>query len=128
MERSAIYIDEKKEKIDKIRKKYNNMLLEDKQAEKIIKLESTNEILTTATKIVGILTVINWIIPDTLPIIDEAILTGITTLLGTSSKIVENNIDSIAKTGSSQVKIEEIEKLTNQAGQIVSNIKSKRTK
>ena len=128
MERSAIYIDEKKEKIDKIRKKYNNVLLEAKQAEKIIKLESTNEILTTATKIVGILTVINWIIPDTLPIIDEAILTGIATLLGTSSKIVENNIDSIAETGSSQVKIEEIEKLINKAGQIVSNIKSKRTK
>ena len=128
MKRNAIYIDEKKEKIEKIKTKYNNLVLDDSQVEKIVKLEATNEILTAATKIVGILTIINWIIPDTLPLIDEVILTGITTLLNSSSKIVKNNIDSIAKTGNTQIKIDEIEKITNQASQIVRDIKNKRIK
>lgn len=128
MERTAVYVTEKKEKIERIKKKYNNMSLSDNQAEKINKLEVTNNVLKGATAIIGIATVINWLVPDAIPFIDEAILTGITTLLGSASTIVQNNIDSIALTGTADVKIEEIQKLTNQAGQIASNIKNKRTK
>jgi len=123
MERQAVYVNEKKEKIEKIRKKYENMNLSDNAALKINNLEVTNNILKTATAIVGLVTVINWFVPDAIPFIDETILTGLTALLGSSSKIIENNIESLNKNGSSEVKMEEIQKIAGQANQILNNIK-----
>ena len=128
MERQAVYVKEKKEKIEKIKKKYENMNLSDDTALKINNLEVTNNILKAATAIVGLVSVINWFVPDMIPFVDEAILTGLTTLLGSSAKIVENNIDSIAKNGTSNIKMEEIQNLSGQAKEIISNLKEKNIK
>lgn len=125
MKREAIYVIEKKEKIDKIKKNYNNMNMSDETAQKINRLNITNNILKITTALVGLVSVVNWFTPDPIPFIDEAILTGLTTLLGSASKIVENNIDNISKNGKVEIKIEEIQKLANQAHQIASITKSK---
>ena len=49
MSREAVFIPEKKKKIDNIKSKYNNMSMSDSAASKIVSLEVTNNILKAAT-------------------------------------------------------------------------------
>ena len=126
--REAVYINEEKRKIEKIKAKYNNMNLDDNTAKKINNLEITNNILKSATIIAGIATIINYFIPDPIPLMDEAVMTGLTGLLKTSSTIVENKIDKLAKTGNAKIKIEEIETLTKQIKKIANEINNQKIK
>lgn len=126
--REAVYINEEKRKIEKIKTKYNNMNLDDNTAKKINNLEITNNILKSATIIAGIATIINYFIPDPIPLMDEAVMTGLTGLLKTSSTIVENKIDKLAKTGNAKIQIDEIETLTKQIKKIANEINNKKIK
>lgn len=126
--REAVYINEEKRKIEKIKAKYNNMNLDDNTAKKINNLEITNSILKSATIIAGIATIINYFIPDPIPLMDEAVMTGLTGLLKTSSTIVENKIDKLAKTGNAKIQIEEIENLTKQIKKIANEINNQKIK
>ena len=126
--REAVYINEEKRKIEKIKTKYNNMNLDDNTAKKINNLEITNSILKSATIIAGIATIINYFIPDPIPLMDEAVMTGLTGLLKTSSTIVENKIDKLAKTGNAKIQIDEIETLTKQIKKIANEINNKKIK
>ena len=126
MERKTVVIPEKKIKIEKIKEKYNNLSMKDETAKKIIALELTNGILKAATVGAGLITVIDYFIPDPVPIIDEAILTGITTLLGTSTKIVQNKIDELAVSDNTTLKMEEINKLTHDIRVISNTLKNKK--
>ena len=126
--REAVYINEEKRKIEKIKTKYNNMNLDDNTAKKINNLEITNSILKSATIIAGIATIINYFIPDPIPLMDEAVMTGLTGLLKTSSTIVENKIDKLAKTGNAKIQIEEIETLTKQIKKIANEINNQKIK
>ena len=110
MENKAVYTIEQKNELEKIKLKYKNPNMSDETAKKIQTLERTNNILKGTTAVVGVISVINWIVPDAIPIIDEAILTGITALLGSSSKIVENNIEKALYTGRIDISMEEIQK------------------
>lgn len=127
-QRKIIAIPETNEKIEKIKQKYGNLEMNDKTASKIRKLEITNKILKAVTAVVGIATTVNYFVPDMLPFVDEALLTGVTALLGTSTKIVENKIDDLAKTGSTKVQGEEVKNLVNDFDNVFSQIKAKKRK
>ncbi len=113
IEREAVIIPEKKEKIERIKKKYRNLQMDDDTAKKIIRLEITNDILKAATGIVGIAAVIDWCIADPIPAVDEAILSGATGLLGLASSIVDKKIGELAETGNTEVMMEEVTELSD---------------
>ena len=118
----------KKEKKKKIKEKYNNMNLSDDTAKQINSLEITNNILKSATILAGIATIINYFIPDPVPLMDEAIMTGLTGLLKTSSTIVENKIDKLSKTGDAKIQMSEIENLTKQMKNLAYQINNQKQK
>ena len=126
--RETIYINEEKRKIEKIKEKYNNMNLSDDTAKQINSLEITNNILKSATILAGIATIINYFIPDPVPLMDEAIMTGLTGLLKTSSTIVENKIDKLSKTGDAKIQMSEIENLTKQMKNLAYQINDQKQK
>lgn len=124
--REAIIVPEKREKIERIKRKYENMSMSDDTAKKIRALEITNNVLATATAAIGILTVVNYIVPDPIPGVDEAIMTGVTALLGSATSIVNNKIKDLAATGTTDVKMEEVTKLSEQMGKVARDIAEKR--
>lgn len=112
--RETVIVPEKKEKIERIKRKYNNMEMTDDTAKKIRALEITNNVLAAATGAVGIATIVNYFVPDPVPGIDEAVMTGVTALLGSATTIVSNKIKDLAATGTTDVKMEEVTKLSEQ--------------
>ena len=82
MSREKVFVSEKKSKIEKVKRKYKNMSMSDETANKIVKLNTLNKILKTATGAVGLITVIDFFVPDPVLGLDEAALTALTGLLG----------------------------------------------
>lgn len=126
MNRSTVMVEEKKEKIAAIKKKYDNLSMSDKAADKIIRLETLNSILKLATASVGIITVVDYVVPDPVLGLDEAALTGITGLFGYAVSVVNNKIDAIAKDEDSSMKIEEVNNLSNQLKGIVKGMQDRK--
>lgn len=128
--RHAIVITESKKKIDKIKKKYKNLEMDDQSAQTILNLEITNNVLKTATVLVGIITTIDLIVPDPVFGLDEIALSSITTLLGTATKIVGSKIENIINLEDSQLKEEELVELSTDIYKVAKNIskKDKKTK
>ena len=124
MSREAVIVPEKKEKLEKIKRKYNNMQMSDETAKKISQLEVANGILKAATVGVGIAAVVDWVILDPVPGVDEAVFTGATALLGTASSVVNNKINDLASTGNAQLQMEEVTQLSNQLGDMAKKVKS----
>lgn len=110
--RETVLVPADKAKLDKIRRKYNNAQMDDETAKKVRRLEITNNILKAATGIVGIAAVVDWIILDPVPGVDEAVLSGATALLGLGSSIVSNKIDDLVNTGTTDMKMDEVKQLT----------------
>jgi len=108
-------------KLEHIKKKYNNLNMTDEVAYKIKNLEKVNKALVAATTVCGIITFFDFIIPDPVLFVDEATLTGVTSLLGAASGIVKNNINKLVNGENAEFKIEDVQKLTKQ----INNIKSK---
>lgn len=123
MNRETLIVPEKKEKIEKIKRQYNNMQMSDDVAKKISRYEIANKILKAAATAVGIVTVVDLIIPDPVLGLDEAALSAITALLTTGSIFVDNKIDDLAKEGDTSIKMDEVTKLTNQMSNAAKNIK-----
>ena len=126
MSRETIFIPEKKKKIENIKNKYHNMSMSDSAASKIASLEATNNILRTATALAGVVTVIDFFVPDPVLGLDEAALTAITGLLGYASSVVNNKIDDIATSDNAELKMEEITKLSGQLSDVASKVKKSR--
>ena len=124
--RETVIVPEKKEKIERIKRKYQNMEMTDDTAKKIKNLEVVNNILVAATGVVGILTVVNYFVPDPVPGIDEAVMTGATALLGSASTIVKNKIIDLAATGTTEVKMEEVTKLSDQLTNVAKKVAEKK--
>lgn len=110
--RETVLVPADKAKLDKIRRKYNNAQMDDETAKKVRRLEITNNILKAATGIVGIAAVVDWIVLDPVPGVDEAVLSGATALLGLGSSIVSNKIDDLVNTGTTDMKMDEVKQLT----------------
>lgn len=128
MSREAVFVPEKKKKIENIKSKYNNMSMSDSAASKIVSLEVTNNILKAATAAAGVITVIDFFVPDPVLGLDEAALTAITGVLGYASKMVDNKIDAIVESGNASLEMNEITKLTEQVSNAAKSIKSSRSK
>lgn len=123
MSKEAVIISEKKKKIEKVKAKYKNMSMSDETAMKIVRLNTINSVLKTATGAVGLITVIDFFIPDPVLGLDEAALTAITTLLGYSSSLVDNKIDKIAASDDAELKMEEINNLANKLSDVAGKVK-----
>lgn len=127
MSRETIFVPEKKKKIENIKNKYHNMSMSDSAASKIASLEATNNILKTATALAGVVTVIDFFVPDPVLGLDEAALSALTGLFGYASKLVDNKIDAIANSGNANLEMSEINKLTEQISNAAKNIKNSRS-
>ena len=127
MSRETIFVPEKKKKIENIKNKYHNMSMSDSAASKIVSLEATNNILKTATALAGVVTVIDFFVPDPVLGLDEAALSALTGLFGYASKLVDNKIDAIANSGNANLEMSEINKLTEQISNAAKNIKNSRS-
>lgn len=128
MSREAVFVPEKKEKIEKIKRKYKNMSMSDKDAEKIRTLEVTNSVLKTATAAAGVITVIDFFVPDPVLGLDEAALTALTGLFGYASSVVSNKIEAIANSDDAGLQMDEVTKLTEQIGNAAKSVKNSRKK
>jgi len=126
MDRETVFIPEKKQKIEQIKKKYNNMELSDSAADKIIQLESTNNLLRTASIVAGIVTVINFIIPDPILGLDEIAMAAITGLFKSISSVIDNKIDALANSQDATLQLNEINKLSEQLTNVAASIKNSR--
>lgn len=111
MARKTVIIPEKKEVINNIREKYNNLEMAEGTALKIASLEATNEILAKAVKVAGVAFVIDLIVPDPVIGIDEALLGAITAATKMANVIITNKIGELAATGTTEMKVEEITRL-----------------
>ena len=127
MRRETLVIPEKKTKIEKIKKKFNNPEMSDSTATKIASLEVTNSLLKAATITAGIITTIDVFTPDPVFGLDEAALASITGLLKYSSTLVENKIEDLANSDDTSIKMDEVTKLTEQLSNAASNVKRSRS-
>lgn len=127
MSRETVVIPEKKTKIQKIKKKFNNPEMSDSTATKIASLEVTNSLLKAATITAGIITTIDVFTPDPVFGLDEAALASITGLLKYSSTLVENKIEDLANSDDTSIKMDEVTKLTEQLSNAASNVKRSRS-
>lgn len=125
--RNTVVIEERKEKINKIKEKYNNLSMSDKNAEKIERLEITNKALNTAFGIVGLITVIDLFIPDPVLGLDELALASITGLLKLGSNIVENKIDKLASEDDASLNMNEVNTLVNGLKSTINSIQQSRS-
>lgn len=125
-DRKIVVVPEKKERIAKIKQKYNNMSMSDNTADKIWKLQITNGILKAATAVVGVITAVDYFIPDPLLGLDEAALTAITGLLAGASKLVDNKIEDLANSDHTDLKMSEINDLSNKLGAVFDNVAKKK--
>ena len=126
MSREAVFVTEKKKRIENVKKKYNNMQMSDDTAAKIVRLDTINSILKAATGAVGLVTVIDFIVPDPVLGLDEAALTAITGLLGCSASIVNNKIEKLANSDDASLQMDEITRLTGQLGEVAGKVKQSR--
>ena len=125
MSRKMVVVPENKKKLENIKKKYKNMQMSDDDASKILRLEATNRILKGVTVGVGIITAIDFFVPDPVLGLDEAALTAITTLAGYSVSVVNNKIDAIANGDNLTLEMYEINKLSGQLKDVASKVSSK---
>ena len=128
MSRVNVVVPEKKETIENIKKKYKNMSMSDKDALKIRRLEVTNNILKTATAAAGVITVIDFFVPDPVLGLDEAALTALTGLFGYASSVVNNKIEQVANSGDMSIEMDEVTKLSEQISKAAQSVKNSRTK
>ena len=127
-DRETVIINDNKQRIQNIKAKYNNMQMSDKAAKKIISLEGTSKLLKLATTGVGIITIIDFIVPDPVLGLDEVALASITGVLGYASSLVNNKINDLASNGETTMQMDEITGLTEQIGTAASAVKKSRNK
>lgn len=127
-DRETVIINDNKQRIQNIKAKYNNMQMSDKAAKKIISLEGTSKLLKLATTGVGIITIIDFIVPDPVLGLDEVALASITGVLGYASSLVNNKINDLASNGETTMQMDEITGLTEQIGTAATAVKKSRNK
>ena len=127
MSKEAVFVPEKKKKIERMKAKYNNMSMSDETANKIARLNTLNSILKAATAGVGVVTVIDYFIPDPVLGLDEAALTALTGLLGYGASLVENKMNDLAASDNADLKMEEINNLSTKLGDVASKMKKNKS-
>ena len=128
MERTMVVVPEKKERIEKIRAKYNNYKMDEKTAGKVYSLEILNKVLVGATVAAGVATAVDIVIPDPILGLDEAALAALTGLLKYSSSLVENKIGMLAASEDADLKMKEADALAKEMKKAAKAISSSRKK
>ena len=118
MDNTPIVIPETKEKLNRIREKFNNMNMSDDVANKVQRFEVASNVLKIATALIGITTAIDFFVPDGIPFIDEALLTTLTAALATASKIVNNKINDLVTKGKTSLSPDDVIALGSQLGKM----------
>ena len=113
--RHMLVVPEKQETIQKMDQQYQAMK-NDPNAAKVKSLEAAGKALKIATAAIGVITVIDWIVPDPVLGIDEIGLTALTTLLGTATTMVNNKKAQLEATGEVNMSMEEVQTLAKQVG------------
>ena len=101
--------------LDEIRKKYNSPDMSDEVANKIIKLDKTATELVNLTKIIGIICIVDLILPDPILGLDEITLVVITPIIGSVATIMNNKIQDLVVEGRAKLELEDVEKIAKNA-------------
>lgn len=128
MSRETVFVTTSKKKIYNIKQKYKNMQMSDDTAAKIVRLDTANSILKAATAAVGIITIVDFCVPDPVLGLDEAALSALTGVLGYASSVVSNKIEKIANSEDASLQMDEITTLTGQLTDAVGKVKQSRSK
>ena len=128
MSRNTLVVPEDQKVIEKMRRKYNKAQMTPDAAMKVHHLEMTNKALKTATTVAGVVTAIDWIVPDPSPLVDEVVLTGLTTLLKTANVIVDRKIQDIVEKGDTEISMDEVSSLTSCFQNMVSSYQEAKTR
>lgn len=123
--RHMLVVPEKQKRIEKIEQEYE-VMKNDPNAAKLKTLQTAGKALKIATTAVGVITIIDWVVPDPVLGIDEIGLTALTTLLGTASTIVNNKIAQLESTGEVNMSMEEVQKLAKQVGDARTKVSASR--
>ena len=110
--------NKKEERLNKIKQKYNSMEISDDVASKIRNLEITSTALKVLVGVVGVVTVSDFVIPDALPVIDEALLTALTALFVRVSKVIDKKIDDLVTTGNTKLTTKDLINIGSDLGRV----------
>ena len=102
-------------KLEEIKKKYNSPDMSDEVASKISKLDNTASELVMLTKIIGIICIVDLILPDPILGLDEITLVVITSILGSVATIMNNKIQDLVVEGRAKLKLEDVEIIAKDA-------------
>ena len=100
----------------------------DKLRQKIYDLEQINRVFYMLTNIVGIITIIDLIIPDPLFGIDEVALASLTSLFGLITALINRNIERLKKECKFTLKIQDINDIGREVKNTKENISKSRSK
>ena len=101
--------------LDEIKKKYNSPDMSDEVATKISKLDNSAKELVMLTRIIGIICIIDLILPDPILGIDEITLVIITSILGSVATIMNNKIQDLVIDGRAKLELKDVEKVAKDA-------------
>ena len=90
------------------------------------RLEKLGYGLKVATTVVGIITLIDYIVPDPLFGLDEATLTAITGLLAILAKVNLDKLDAINKGVKAKLTNDDVNEITNEVGNVIKTYKKKK--
>ena len=93
--------------------------MSDEVANKIIKLDKTASELVNLTKIIGIICIVDLILPDPILGLDEITLVVITSIIGSVATIMNNKIQDLVVEGRAKL---ELSRRPNQNRQTVSKL------
>jgi hypothetical protein len=124
-DRHMLVVPERQERIQRMDQQYQ-VMKNDPNEKKLKSLQAAGKALKVATAAVGVITVIDWLVPDPVLGIDEIGLTALTTLLGTASTIVSNKITQLESTGQVDMTMEEVQTLAQQVGDARSKVAASR--
>ena len=101
--------------LDEIKKKYNSPEMIDEVASKIGKLDNTASELVMLTRIIGIICIVDLILPDPILGLDEITLVIITSIIGSVATIMNNKIQDLVVEGRAKLKLEDVEMIAKDA-------------
>ncbi len=126
MERKILRKEVSKDVLNKIKEKYDALEMTDEAAKKVYSLEITSKTLKKVTQALGVITTIDLVIIDPVFGIDEAILIGLTSILGIAYKYVKGSVDSVIETGSMKdIDKEDLESIAYTCANMINSSKNK---
>ena len=90
---------------------------------KIKRIRTIKELFTVGTIILGIITVVDFIIPDPIILVDEALLASLTGLFTIITSTLDDKEKELINGNNAKIKQEEVSKIVSAASDVSKNIK-----